>query len=335
MKSTPLEFPSHEWISSSPTALGWSEDGLQRVLDYASNINTTALVVVDHGISILSHGDVSKKLNCFSIRKSFLNSIIGIHVERGDIDLSKTVSDLGLSDHLGLSDIEQTAKLYDLLMCRSGIYHSAGYETNWMKQTKPPRHSYAPGANYYYNNWDFNAIGTAFEQLTGAKIHQAFDQLIAQRIGMQDFRLDGEEPDGWYVEEEASRHKAYPFRISARDLARFGHLFLSCGLWRDEQVVPSAWVELSAMPYSEAGARGAYGFMWWVARQGVAFPMTVVPNGTYWAEGSWGQYCLVVPELGVVVSHMTDSNGPENGVSSFQFGKLVKLLLSAKRSSPS
>ena len=36
-----------------------------------------------------------------------------------------------------------------------------------MRNLKPARHAHGPGTWWCYNNWDFNALGTLFERLTG------------------------------------------------------------------------------------------------------------------------------------------------------------------------
>jgi len=95
----------------------------------------------------------------------------------------------------------------------SGIYHPALYESARMKELKPERHSQIPGTQWYYNNWDFNAAGTAFEKLTGKKIFEAIEEEIAIPTGMEDFSAE----DGWYVSGEESIHPAYPFAITAHD----------------------------------------------------------------------------------------------------------------------
>ena len=51
----------------------------------------------------------------------------------------------------------------------------------------PKRGSEYPGTRMQYNNWDFNAAGTAFEKLTGKTIYQALEEDLARPIGMQDF----------------------------------------------------------------------------------------------------------------------------------------------------
>ena len=45
-----------------------------------------------------------------------------------------------------------------------------------------------PGTFWYYNNWDFNVLGTIYEHATGTGIYDALDRQIAKPIGMQDYR---------------------------------------------------------------------------------------------------------------------------------------------------
>jgi len=53
---------------------------------------------------------------------------------------------------------------------------------------RPERSSPAPGTFWYYNNWDFNALGTIFDQLSGEEsIYTEFEKRIAGPIGMQDY----------------------------------------------------------------------------------------------------------------------------------------------------
>lgn len=48
-----------------------------------------------------------------------------------------------------------------------------------MKEERPGRGSHAPGAQWWYNNWDFNTIGVIFELETGRKIFEEFKAGIA------------------------------------------------------------------------------------------------------------------------------------------------------------
>lgn len=71
------------------------------------------------------------------------------------------MAELGIDDNEPrLTDEEKRATVHDLLKARSGVYHPALYETARMKEKRPPRHSHASGTFWYYNNWDFNVLGT-------------------------------------------------------------------------------------------------------------------------------------------------------------------------------
>jgi CubicO group peptidase (beta-lactamase class C family) len=219
----------------------------------------------------------------------------------------------------------------DLLKARSGVYHPALYETEAMKARRPERGSHAPGSFYYYNNWDFNALGTIYEKAAGMSVFAAFEQHLAGPLQMEDFRLE----DTQYVRGSDSIHPAYAFRMTARDMARFGLLFLHQGRWRDRQVVPADWVAESTRAYSAVAAtNGAvyagYGYLWWTDWQGRSLENVTLPPGTFSARGAGGHYILIAPALGLVIVHRVDTDkkdGPR--VERSQFGTLVKLILEA------
>jgi CubicO group peptidase (beta-lactamase class C family) len=325
-------WPGADWDAMpSPADRGWSTEGLAAARRKAGEVGSDAVMIVHDGLVVAQWGDVAHRYKCHSMRKSLLSALVGLHVETGAIDLGKTMEELGIDDREGLAPREKAAKVLDLVMARSGVYHPTGYETEYMKNLKPARHSQGPGTWWCYNNWDFNALGTIFEQATGRGIFDEFRDRIAMPTGMQDFRYDGERRDGEYVEFDTSVHRAYPFRLSTRDLARFGLLFLRGGRWRDAQVIPEKWVRMSVRPYSPAGERGAYGYMWWVARGDIHFPQMAVPEGTYSARGAGGHYVVVIPSLDLVVVHRVDTDVPDRKVESLAFGALLEAILAARR----
>ncbi|RPD95892.1 class C beta-lactamase-related serine hydrolase [Candidatus Pantoea deserta] len=287
---------------------------------------SAVLLVVRGNKTLFSYGDVTQRYPCHSMRKSFLSALIGCAVAEGRFDLSLTLHMLGIDDRESLSAREKQATLYDLLTARSGISHPANYETAWMQRIKPPRDLHAPGENWCYSNWDFNVLGSAFRQLTGEAINQAFAHRIAAPTGMQDYRVDR---DSWLESGDVSDHPAYPFTLSSRDLLRFGQLFLRQGRWNDQQVIPAHWTRTSTLPVSHAGDRGAYGYMWWVTRDGIAWPEVILPAGSYSARGAGGHFCLVMPGQDLVIVHRVDTRLPGQEVNRFQSGTLLHTLLTA------
>jgi N-acyl-D-amino-acid deacylase len=320
--------PQAHWQRiSSPAELGWSGEKLEQARRYSATIDTAAVMVVQDGIVVDEWGPTALPLMCHSVRKSLLSALYGPHVAKDTINLDHTLARLGIDDcEPSLTAEEKQACVRDLLMARSGVYHPALYETAAMAAARPDRGSHTPNSFWYYNNWDFNACGTIFENLTGRSIFEEFEDQIAGPLQFEDF---GRSRHTKYVTGDDSVHPAYPFQLSTRDLARFGLLFLRNGRWGHQQIIPQTWVEESTASYSDARDSGGYGYMWWVAVDGQHFPGVTLPQGSYSARGFRGQYLVVIPERSLVVCHRVNSFQKGTSVSRANFGKLLAIILDA------
>ena len=227
LQSATDRYPGSTWLKyATPEEAGWSSQKLQEAREHFDAIDSAAVMVVYDGAVLAAWGEVERRFMCHSVRKSLLSALYGVHVAEGTMDLNKTLAELNIDDNPPLTDAEKHARVIDLLRSRSGIYRPAAYETAKMKKTRPRRGTHQPGELFWYNNWDFNALCTIFEQETGTKVFEEFQRRFAVPVEMEDFRLQ----DTYYhLEEEHSIHPAYPFRMSARDMARFGLLFLRRG----------------------------------------------------------------------------------------------------------
>ncbi len=321
-------YPRESWQRlDAPQKHGWSRDRLKAARDYSGTISTAAVMIVVDGQVLDEWGEVAKRYNVHSIRKSLLSALYGIHVREGRLSLNKTLEKLGIDDNEpSLTSEEKQAKIGDLIKARSGVYHPALYETPSMKAARPERGSHPPDTFWYYNNWDFNVLGTVFERETKCNLFREFKARIADPVGMQDFKVE----HCSYVTGPDSVYPAYPFHMTARDMARFGLLFLRGGTWRDEQVISSDWIVESTTSYSAAGPRGGYGYLWWIAIEGKHLPGVNLPDGSYAARGAGGHCILVVPPLDTVIVHRVNTYFPRTRVSSSELGKLVGLILDAK-----
>jgi CubicO group peptidase (beta-lactamase class C family) len=322
-------FPGAAFETTTPEAAGWSTEKLAEAKAWSQKVEpTSAVMIVQHGRVVAEWGDTAVKSNLHSVRKSLLSALIGISVDERKIDLNASLGGLGIDDNApGLTEAEKAATVGDLLKARSGVFHAALYETPGMARLRPPRGSHPPGAFWYYNNWDFNALGTIYERAVGQSVFTAFDEKIARPIGMQDYRPG----DGEYVRGAASDHAAYPIRMSARDLARFALLYLHGGRWKDRQLIPSAWVRESTQSYSNAYAeRGpglGYGYMWWIGfLRDMGAPTVKVPPGTFEAIGAEGQYAFVIPAYDLVIVHRINSDIPPSQRKEPSFPQMARLL---------
>ena len=314
------QFPGAEWQRVDPAAAGWSSAKLDEAREIAETMGATGVMVVHKGFVVAEWGDLVVKTYLHSVRKSLLSALIGIAVEEKKIDLADTMAKLGIDDNVpSLTEVEKQATVGDLLKARSGIYHPALAESPEMAAARPLRGSHAPGTFWYYNNWDFNALGSIYERAETRSIFDAFDERIAKPIGMQDWHPG----DGVYDTGVDSNHRAYPIRMSARDLARFALLYAREGRWSDRQLVPASWVRESAHDYSSVGPEFGYGYMWWTGP-------SLMPPGSLFAWGWGGQFAFVVPAQDLVIVHRinTDKEGIREPDLA-QLGRFLRAILAA------
>ena len=326
-------YPGENWKNAvEPEKLGWSSADLAEARNYSKMIRSAAVIIVDNGVVVDAWGDITRKFYCHSIRKSFLSALIGIHVEEGNIDLSKTMEELGIDDcEHSLTPIEKQATVFDLIRARSGIYHPALGEGYFMSPMRPERHSHAPGTFWYYNNWDFNALGTIFEQETGKKIFEEFDTRIAKPLQMEDFHISDcrYQTSKDYGQGPISKHRYYQFRMSTRDLARFGLLYLRNGQWRDQQIVSTQWVQESTASHSQIWPDGGYGYLWWTGAKGGLIANVMVREHSFMASGAGVNKVFMLPYRKLVIVHRVDTfEGLPRQLPS-QVGRLLWLILKA------
>jgi CubicO group peptidase (beta-lactamase class C family) len=314
----------------APEAAGWSSAKLEEARAFADKIGSAAVMVLYDGRVLVSWGQVTRKYRVHSIRKPFLGALLGIYAGRGKIDLDATLEQLGIDDiPLSLTQQERRATVRDLLESRSGVYHEAAAESEDMSAARPARGSHPPGTFFYYNNWDFNVPGTVFEQLTGAKIFEAFKAEIADPIGMEDFSV---EDCAYAYEPSKSRHPAYNFRMSARDMARFGLLYLRKGNWNGRQIVPEQWVEESTRAYSTVNEEMGvgYGRLWNVVRPGSPFSNLLFDGqGAFYHTGVGIHTLSVLPAQKLVYVYRFDTDGDfkDPGDATIQ---LVAMIMNAR-----
>lgn len=332
-------FPEASWRTTEPREPGWSPAKLEEARHFYEGLPPANVFVVDKGRAAINWGDSAQKIKISSMRKSLLSALYGIYVAEGRLNLDKTIAQLGIDDDPALNEKEKKATIRTLLQARSGIYHSYVAGTPAMREDMPARGSHPPGTFWYYNNWDFNALGAIFEQELHTSIGVEFQHRIAEPTHMQDFSLE----DMYYLRSrpdspdfERSRYPAYHFRMTARDLARFGYLFLRQGTWNGTQIVPKHWIEESTRSYSTPAEGEGYGYLWWID----GFDL---PQRSFSAQGALAKYVVVIPERDLVVVYLNHAEFPDNAsalsaaqlkslptISKQQMGHLLRLLLAAQ-----
>ena len=284
--------PGEHWMRYvNASQAGFDASKLEAARKTWEGLPSSAFMLVADGAVVASWGDVDRRFMCHSVRKSFLSALYGIYWDRGELELNKTLADLGIDDEPDpLLETEKRARILDLLKARSGVFHPAAYAG---RTDSRPRGSEGPGRYFAYNNWDFNTLAAILEQETDAQVFEAFNEHFGQPLGMEDWRIS----DGYYhYERDKSKYPAYPFRMSARDAARFGLLFTRDGKWQDQQILSEHWVRRSSALYSIDTDIMGYGFMWWVYRE-----PRFARHGMFSALGVGNQMIAALPESDLVI----------------------------------
>ena len=240
-----------------------------------------------------------------------LSAIVGQHVGTGpnQINLETTLAELGINDKPNpLTPLQQQAKVLYLIKSISGINHEAAAEGGLFKKEKDKRLGHKPnppGTVWAYNNWDYNALTTIFEQETGLTIYEAFKKGIAEPLEMQDFN---ENSVFYSADERLSVHRKAGFKMSARDLVKFGQLYLNKGKWNGKQIIPEEWIDRITDDYTITGNKllgSGHGYLWWVPVDNKSREMGI-PEGTYVASGFGNQRIVVIPYWDTVIVHQVN-----------------------------
>jgi len=335
------KLPKYQFSYATPESKGYSSEKLEELKEHLEKSGSSAMLLMVDGAVFFEWGDTGKKHLIHSMRKALLNSLYGIAIDTKQIDSSMTLRALSIDDiHPGLSENELNARVADLLKSRSGIYHNAAAVNNAMLVDRPERDTHTPGAYYYYNNWDFNALGAILEKQTGKNIYELFYEEIARPLGMHDYEgtysvIDGEsdidtipDTDGIYqYEKSKSKFPAYHFRMSARDLAIYGKLYLDHGHWNGKQILSKDWIDVSTKPYSiyDPTYKNAYGMLW-----RVRVPDEDTKRNSFYHTGLGIHMLGVYPDSKLVFVHRVNTE-EDFDYNKGDFYKMIGLVFNSKK----
>jgi CubicO group peptidase (beta-lactamase class C family) len=186
-----------------------------------------------------------------------------------------------------------------------------------------------PGARWYYCSGLTMVLAGVVEQITGKPFDIFAREALFSRLGITNYEWLGS-----FDTDPRMPSAASGLRLSARDLARFGSVYLHGGQWRGRQIVPAGWVARSTQRQVSVGdlkansskttftygmgsedASWGYGYQWWVGRMGgVDFAAAV---------GLGNQRVFVVPSERLVVTIFAGEYNKLGGHSEHIFARVL------------
>jgi CubicO group peptidase (beta-lactamase class C family) len=155
-----------------------------------------------------------------------------------------------------------------------------------------------PGTEFTYNGGLTQVMAAVIERATSTPIEDYARSMLFEPLGITEVE--------WLGDLAGMPSAASGLRLRARDLARFGSLYLHAGRWDDRQVVPGDWVALSTRRHArfrpragaDAGGEFGYGYFWWYN----CYPTAAGPVEARTALGNGQQRIFVLPGLDMVVT---------------------------------
>ncbi|MFK7886314.1 MAG: serine hydrolase domain-containing protein, partial [Gammaproteobacteria bacterium] len=272
---------------------------------------TLSLLVVHKGDIVLERYadgvDYTTRTRTWSTAKSIGVTLIGMLVDEGKMDLDAPLGTDWLPDLPEPSrDPREAITLRHVLNMSSGLYpvDSFGMEyatgsglAYWagassVNGARRRGLVSAPGSVWEYENYDTLLAVEAMKRALGsdAAYHQFPRKALLERIGMHSTMLSTDRFGDFILSSQVY--------TNARDLARFGLLYLNNGRWHDKPLVSEAWIEFVRTPAPSTAQRGNfYGGQFWL----VPDERKDVPKDAYATAGNRGQYVIVVPSRDVVI----------------------------------
>jgi CubicO group peptidase (beta-lactamase class C family) len=150
----------------------------------------------------------------------------------------------------------------------------------------------APGTSWDYENYDTLLGVLAMKRaIANDQAYLEFPRrALLDRIGMRNTLLSVDRFGDFILSSQVY--------TNARDLARFGLLYLNGGVWNGERLLSEKWIDFVRTPAPATAQRGnEYGGQWWL----VPDNRTDVPRDAYSTAGNRGQFVIVVPSHDVVI----------------------------------
>jgi CubicO group peptidase (beta-lactamase class C family) len=341
-------WPTDGWRTAPPSNHGVDPAALAMVEDQVAKgpyLHIRSVLIVRGGYLVYEHYwqglDQADGHDVRSVTKSVIGALVGIALAEGKIkSLDQTVGEL-LPAQLPKDADPRFAgvTVKQLLTMTSGLAGDDGSlggdsriedamwsSSDWVRHILSRRLVWEPGTQWAYSNASSHLLSAIVANVSGqstlefarAKLFNphgirtdgAFEPVLSDHIDAATVEAYERASAAWPVDPQGYHYGASELRLPARDLAKFGHLYLNGGRWDNKQLIPAAYVAAATSPRgSSPNLDNGYGWHWWVDTDG--------EHRSFSARGRGGQFIYVVPDLDLVTVVTCD---PEKGSTP---GKLI------------
>jgi CubicO group peptidase (beta-lactamase class C family) len=313
---TPLH--KDDWDVSTPEEQKLDPMLVAELYRNAAELETIyGLLVIKNGNLIaegyFNNGAVEKKHYIASATKSFTSALVGIALDQGCLSSvdQKMMEFFPEYSHQIDDKRKDEITIRDLLQMRSGyvweehtapymkaLFDSRGY---WLPFVVDFPLSGDPGTRYGYSNLSTHLLGIIVARSCDTDLKTFAQEYLFSPIGA--------EVGDWEQDADGNYYGAHGIPLTARDMARFGLLYLNNGESHGEQIISTDWIKDSLQRYSEninisgwlpgfTSRYGyyrnlGYGYQWWSANAG--------EHQFNYASGHGGNQIILLDALDMVI----------------------------------
>ena len=329
----PPEFEFAEpfnWQTATPLSVGLDTAFIASATrEFHARQSLFSFLIVKDGKLIVEEYNIPfTKFHDYDIRsasKSFISALVGIAVREGVIDsLRQRVLDLlpGYRSS-GMDPRKNNITVEHLLTMRAGFDYNEGDDYS---------HLFTPTADWTKTIIDLPLKFTPGERFSYATIQtHLLSVIIAKRSGMSTLAFANKylfKPlsigvRAWYKDPQGNYYGGTGMSFTARDLARFGALYLHNGALDGQQIVPGSWVNESLKPRNVTGSFWGsfpnvnYGYSWWMQFS--------AEDSVFMAAGYAGQFIMNIPRYNMTIVTTANSDIAPSA-SDAQFNSIIDIV---------
>jgi CubicO group peptidase (beta-lactamase class C family) len=289
------------WQISSPEAENLNKDKLrqayQLVYDKNRFVMAKSLLVFRNGKLVAEayphdKQDVGRHHNIQSCTKSVTAVLLGVAVQQNLIhSLDEKLYDIYpelFDKDAGKRDI----RISDVLTMRSGIDFRNSMHTQKLYSTRQNSTQYvlaldkfsSPGSAVLYSDGDPHLISKVIEVKSGKSLAEFASDHVFRKMNINNWK--------WESANDRTTFGAFSLFLTPRDLGKIGQMLLQNGVWENEQIVDSNYLQDAvSMQVLSNLIEQPYGYYFWL------YPRW----NAYAALGHGGQFLFVAPEKNLVV----------------------------------
>ena len=333
-------FPGEEWQTNTPEEQGVNTEKMNAALEYLASKSkhnkNKEVLIVKNGYQIFAGENIDSMHNIWSCSKTFTSTVLGLLVDDGVISLDDKAA-----------NFEPLLKrLYPDITFRHFTTMTSGYSakgrSRWNVENadwswtvyEPEEPLFEAGKEYAYWDEAQTMFGRVLTQIIQKPMRDFLKERVTDKIGMGEWI--------WHPEKDL---KGIPINngctnviVNAKQLARWGWLFLNEGNWDGEQLISKEWVKQATsvqvpveIPVADTDRKstvgpGCYGFNWWVngKKADGALKLPGAPEGVFFPSGHNNNKCLCIPQWNMVIVRMGEDGHPND--KDVVYGTFLKMM---------